>query len=87
MSWQDDRCGYFLWLQERLYPDDLEAQDQVLWAVYADGLGLTGVPARDMAAIRNYMINLTALRRRSTVAQSKDASGAHILLKKSNTSG
>jgi len=86
MSWQDDRCGYFLWLQERLYPDDLEAQDQVLWAVYADGLGLTGVPARDMAAIRNYMINLTALRR-SSATQSKDTSDAHILLKKSNTSG
>jgi hypothetical protein len=57
MNWTGDRCDYMPWLQERLFPADWEGQALVLWAVYGDGLDLTGEPAQDMAAIRRYLVD------------------------------
>jgi hypothetical protein len=53
MKWTGD--DYLPWLQERMFPGDWESQALVCWAVYGEGLDLTGDPAQDMAAIRGHL--------------------------------
>jgi hypothetical protein len=64
MNWQGDRCEYLLWLQERLFPADWEGQALVCWAVYGEGLDLTGDPERDRAAIRTHLADTDRLNHR-----------------------
>jgi hypothetical protein len=61
MNWQGDRCEYLLLLQERLYPGDWKSQALVWWAVYGEGLDLTGDPERDRVAIRTHLADANRL--------------------------
>ena len=64
MQWQDDRCEYVLWLQERLFPDDWEKQALVSWAIYAENFDLTYDPEQDLAALHAYVERESASLRR-----------------------
>jgi hypothetical protein len=60
MKWTD-RCDYMPWLQERLFPGDWESQALVCWAVYGEGVDLSGDPEQDMAAIHRHLADADRL--------------------------
>ena len=69
MKWTGDHCDYLPWLQERLFPGDWDSQALVCWAVYGEGLDLTGEPAQDMAAIRRHLADQDRLKARHLKGQ------------------
>ena len=67
MKWTGDRCDHLPSVPER-----------VLWAVYGDGLDLSGDPEMDIAATRSRLADQEALRTahlRGRITSGQEASG------------
>lgn len=55
LMWRGDTWDYVCRLQERMFPDDLAKQNQVLWAYYADNLPMTYDQETDLSVIRSHL--------------------------------